>query len=667
VSTVVLYSSGVAYFERTGTVKGDATVDLRFKVGDINDLLKSLVVQDLGGGQVSTVTYGNRDPLSKTLRSFAVDLTGSPGLGDILNQVRGERVEVAAPGRVVGTVLGVEKKREVLKDGTVVETELLNLAGEEGLRSLPLPQVQRVKILNPALEAELAGALAALASGHDQQKKAVGLVFAGKDERPVRVGYVTENPVWKTSYRLIVPGEGNAKPLMQGWALVENTTDEDWNDVNLSLVSGRPISFIQDLYQPLYVPRPVVEPELYASLRPQTYEGDLRKFEEAKLRAELPNADRDGEPAAKASAAPPAPGFAGRGGGRGANRRELLDRAARDDKPLDASGLAAQASGAAAGELFKYSVRLPVTLPRQKSAMIPIINAGVEAKRVSIYNEAVQARHPLSGLRLKNTTGLHLSQGPVTVYADGVYAGDARIEDVKPDEERLISYGLDLAVTVAPSWKPGSGEVLSVSLKRGTLHVRRRVERVREYEVSNADDKPRTVLLEQPIEPQWKLVEPEKPSEKTPALYRFAVEVPAKKAGRLTVREERPISEQVSLTNMGGGQILVLLREPHIAKNDKVSAALKRVVELRGKLDEAVRARGAVESRVNEISVEQDRIRRNMAGLPQNSELYGRYVKKLDDQETEIEKLRKELAAKRAEEDAARKALDEFLVGLDIE
>src|SRR3990170_778601 len=268
-SEVVLYSSGVGYFQRDGSIEGRGDVELRFKVDNINDLLKSMIVQDFDGGQVTTVTYDSRDPITKTLKSFAVDLTAHPGLGQLLEQIRGERIEVAAPSPVAGVVVGVEKKREKVSDKEVGEVEYLNILTGDGLRSIPLNQVQRIKIANEQLDAELRQALKVLASSHDLQKKAVRLAFDGNGRRRVRVGYIVETPVWKTSYRVAL--SETKQPFLQGWAIVENTTDEDWANVRLSLISGRPISFRMDLYEPLYVKRPVVVSELYESLRPQVY------------------------------------------------------------------------------------------------------------------------------------------------------------------------------------------------------------------------------------------------------------------------------------------------------------------------------------------------------------------------------------------------------------
>ena len=269
-SEVVLYSSGVGYFQRDGSIDGRGEVELRFKVDNINDLLKSMVVQDFDGGQVAAVTYDSRDPITKTLKSFAVDLTSNPALGQLLGQIRGERIEVAAPNPVRGLIVGVEKKQEKVGDKDVAEVEYLNILTADGLRSLPLGQIQRIQLANEQLNTELRQALEVLASSHDLQKKTVKLEFDGKGHRRVRVGYIAETPVWKTSYRISL--SDTKRPFLQGWAIVENTTDEDWENVKLSLISGRPISFKMDLYEPLYVKRPVVVSELYESLRPQVYE-----------------------------------------------------------------------------------------------------------------------------------------------------------------------------------------------------------------------------------------------------------------------------------------------------------------------------------------------------------------------------------------------------------
>ncbi len=279
VRAVVLFSSGVGYFEHFGTVKGDGTTELRFKTNQINDILKSLILQDLDNGKVTTITYPSLDPISKTLRSFQVDITGNPPLADLLNQLRGAKVTLKFSDQsLTGTILGVEKKQKPIGTDKVIERPALNLLTGASIKSVYIEDVQEITLDDPQLQEELTKALGALAAARDQDKKPVQISFTGQGERRVRLGYVVETPVWKTSYRLILPADAKGdKANLQGWAIVENQTDNDWNNVQLSLVSGRPISFVQDLYQPLYIPRPIVQPELFAQLESAAIRGRGRR------------------------------------------------------------------------------------------------------------------------------------------------------------------------------------------------------------------------------------------------------------------------------------------------------------------------------------------------------------------------------------------------------
>ena len=214
VKRVVMFSSGVAFFEHAGEVDGDAQVDLKFNVKDINDLLKSMVLQDQGGGKISTVSYGSKDPITRTLATFSIDLTTNPTLADLLKQIRGEQIEIDAPTKIAGTILGVETRRIPQGKEQPVEVSYLNLLTEDGLRSVSLDNVGRIKLTNPKLDEELRKALAVLATGKSQEKKAVSLSFLGAGKRDVKIGYIQEAPIWKTSYRLVLSDE--KPPFLQG-------------------------------------------------------------------------------------------------------------------------------------------------------------------------------------------------------------------------------------------------------------------------------------------------------------------------------------------------------------------------------------------------------------------------------------------------------------------
>ena len=403
-SKIVLYTSGVGYFQHDGTVTDRTQLDLRLPANQINDLLKSLVVQDFGGGRIASVAYGSRDPVTKTLGSFGINLNGNPTMSQLLTQVRGERVEVTAPNLLPGTILGVEKKTESIGDGQtrrVIEQEYLNLLTDEGFRSLPLAQIQRIKLLDASLNAELQQALATLASNHDAQRKTVSITFDGAGSRQARVAYLAETPVWKTTYRLVL--DDDTAPYLQGWAIVENQTPQDWDRVRLSLVSGRPISFTMDLYQPLYNPRPVVQPELYANLKPQTYGEAMDEPRPASpapsMRQELKKERSLSKLAeslagSRASAAADAPMAAEMEMGR-------IDH-----------GISTPALAEDKGELFEYRLDQPVTLGKHQSALLPIIGQPLRGEKMAVYNQSVNTRHPLNGYRLNNSSPLHLMQGP---------------------------------------------------------------------------------------------------------------------------------------------------------------------------------------------------------------------------------------------------------------
>lgn len=676
---VVMFNSGVGYFEHRGNVEGNTTVDLRFRIDEINDLLKSMIVEDRGGGTISTITYGSRDPITKTLKTFPVDLTANPTLGQILSQVRGERVQIDAPTAITGVLVGVEKrKKEVGKDHETVEVEYLNLLTDSGLRSIPLDSVGSMKLLNEKLDAELRQALAVLAAGHNTDKKTVTLNLAGNGKRLVRVGYIQAMPVWKTSYRLVL--DDKDPPFLQGWAIVENTTEGDWNNVALTLVSGRPISYTMDLYEPLYAQRPMETLNLFSSLRPQTYGQDMDKADEA-FRRQASNQPQDadgysrdnknvgrygggmggrGSLAAKAKAMPlaapgaPAPQAAA---------ESLADTDAPSSAYLALAGKSAAQAGDV-GELFQYVISTPVTLARQKSAMLPIVNESIKGDKGSIYNEAVDAKHPLNGFRLINSTDLHLMQGPITVFDGNAYAGDAKIEDLAPKAERLISYAMDLKTEVAPETKAHPEQLLSVKLNKGTLLTTRKNVRERKYTIKNSDSKSKTVLVEYPLDANWKLVKPEKPTEKTRDKYRFAVTAEPGKPTTLVVEEEQPIHQSLALSDIPTGLIEFYISQKEVSP--AVKAALAEVVKRKQALEQAAMQRQQLEQQIASITQEQDRIRQNMGQLDHATDLYKRYVQKLGTQEDSVEKMREQIQKLTAEETRQRKSLDDYLINLDI-
>lgn len=689
VGRAVLFSSGVGYFEHYGKVAGDGSAELRFKTEQINDILKSLVLQDLDGGTICSITYPSQDPISKTLASFQININGNPPLADLLNQLRGAKITITLPpnDKVTGIILGVEKKTKPVGDkGQTVDYWAANLLQGAVIRPVSLDDMRDLTLDDPGLQGELAKALTALAQARDQDKKPVTINFRGKGERRVKFGYVVEQPIWKTSYRLILPAEKEAKGKLQGWAIVENQTDNDWKDVQLSLVSGRPISFIQDLYSPLYIPRPVVQPELFASLRPQTYDAGMEREKQAAAfgggqggesyartpaaAAYLMNAKRANQ-AKKGAGAARGEGTVALGSLETTVAQSDQDgegeqaglRALRDQPLNAAASIASVASAAKMGELFQYTVG-DVTLPRQRSAMLPIVADDVEVERVSIYNQAVLPKNPLNGARLKNTTGKNLLNGPITVLDAASYAGDAKIDNLPPNQERLLSYGIDLQVLVDATKNKNESALQTGKIVKGVLVLTRKLVSTQEYLLDNKADKDKTIIVEHPLRRGWKLVDSPKPIETTEALYRFKDTVKPGQAAKLVVKEEIVQDESLAILPCDIGQLLVYTKQGEIPP--AVKDALAKAITFKQAMVDTQRQLDEKKAKINEITQEQDRIRRNMQTVKQQSDYYNRLLTKLNEQETTIEKLQAECDDLTKKLDAQRKELEDYLSSLTV-
>jgi hypothetical protein len=341
-------------------------------------------------------------------------------------------------------------------------------------------------------------------------------------------------------------------------------------------------------------------------------------------------------------------------------------------------GVESIAQGGDVGELFRYVIKPPVTLPRNESAMLPIVNDPVKGEKVDIYNPAVHGKHPLAGLRLTNTTELHLLQGPVTLFDGGEYAGDARIEDIAPGSTRLISYALDLETEVVVENKPEERETTLLQINKGGLHAKQKITRKTSYTIKNSSDHAKKVLLERPVDPTWKFANPQ-PAEKTRSLVRFSVTAEPGKTAIVVIAEEREATEQFLLTTLDLTQVDYYIRLP-VAK-PALAKALESVMAAKGKLNDLAAARSQMESHIAGLGQEQDRLRKNLQSIPSlkgsdiateenkksASDLLQRYLKKLSDVETELEAKRIEHTKMVDRENKARQDLEKLVEGLVVE
>lgn len=667
---VVLYASGVGFFEHRGQLDGNASVTLRFKTEQINDILKSLVVAD-PGGSARAVGYPSLDPLTKTLKSFQIDLSGNPSVATIFDQIRGASVTVRIGDDVIsGFVVGVESRPKLVGGGDnakPVSVPYVNIRTLGGFRSVAVDDVKSFEIDDETLRREFSQALSAIAAGRDKDKKPVVIDFAGKGPRDVSLGYVVETPVWKTSYRLTLPpaGDKNAKGSIQGWAIVENQTDNDWQDVTVDLVGGRPLSFIEDLYNPLYQQRPVSRPNLVANIAPQVYGGGVED-EKGVSAGEVLRKDKQQRFAT-------------------ANKSEMSRRMVGAPAPMAAPmmapdvaapmeaakspawGVNAVAAGLQVGEMFQYTVK-NVSLQRQRSAMLPIVADAVEVQRVSIFNQSVLAKNALQGARVKNITGKYLLGGPITVFdstaAGPVYAGDAKIEDMPNGQNRLMSFGVDQDLTfdVKPDYK---NSVLSGSLVKGVLNLKRKNVMTRDYTVDNKSDHEKSVILEDPVTPGYDVKEPQKWESKTDAVYRFPLTAAAGKNTKLTVRQEQVVMDTIAILPLDIDAVLMYARTGEIS--DKVRDVLKQVAQKKQALVEIQRQQELAGDLRKRQMEELEQTRQNIRILPGGSKSQQDQITRLTEKD---EELRKTIARQQDLQDKADKAqkdLEDFVNGLNLE
>ncbi|MDR1025393.1 MAG: DUF4139 domain-containing protein [Treponema sp.] len=639
---ITIYSSGVSFFEHSRTLQGPAVMRLPFKAAAVNDALKSLLLNDPASASPQ-ISYPSERSLGETLRSLGIDLSGNPGMAEILGSLRGEEVEILAPEALRGRIIAADYRGI---DGGGQGDVLLSLFSPQGLRSFNLMEIGAIRFTNTELNADLNRALDLIMASRNSDTREITVSLPGTGSRPVSISYVIPSPVWKVSYRLDL-GDGGSGPAggsarFQGWAIVDNDSDEDWRDVELSLAAGRPVSFIQNLYPPYYLDRPTLPLAIAGSAAPVTWDS-ATAVNDMRLRSY-----------AFADAVAPEP--------------EPMPRAAMAAQAAPAAG-PVPVTGADMADQFSFTLNTPVNLDRRTSAMFPLSDGEIGARKFLIFSGAQSGRtiHPGVGAELDNTTGLRLPAGPITVYDGGSYAGDALLEFLNRGEKRFISWGEDLSVTGVSNIS-SVRTVTAVNLSGGVMTISRRQGIERRYQFKNAGPEAKTIVIEHPITQGAVLTEPENYDEATATAYRFIRELPAGEGGTgeagLLVREEIPLSERVVLTSLRSESLISYSTNQELPAD--VRASLARAVELRQNADDAERAWAETEARKNAQTAEQDRIRRNLEAAGGETPQGQEYLRRLTGLDADIDRLNEDQERQRIEARNAQAAYDAYLRGLSF-
>ena len=640
VRQVVLYKHGVGYFKRAGELAPGETARLEFRAAEMDDVLKSLTIEENGGGKISGLRYDSSEPLAHKLADFPFQLGAGQPLSAVLDQLKGARIELKFSNETVtGAIVAA---RLIPGDDKRPEREQITLLMDTGdLRNFDLGAAAGIRFTDASVQAQFKDYLAALTDARSKEKRAVYIDSTDSKQREVVASYMVPTPVWKSSYRLIF-GEG-AQPTLEGWAIVDNTTGEDWNKVDLSLVSGRPISFISRLYEPRYVARQTAELPEDAASAPVVYEGAMETGAQVVTQNDMASAP---PPQAAKAMAMAAGSLAAPGNGRAFRRLASLQKGA-------ASTIAAAAAGQELGELFEYRIATPVTVRRNESAMLPFLQQKIDTRKLLIYSDP-NAAHPMDAAEISNSTGKTLDGGPITVYDGGAYAGEALMETVKAGDKRLISYGVDLGTSIATLWDSKAEEAREIHARRGILTTRNSVVETRTYTIRNVDRKAKTLVIEHAARPEYNLLG-RQPMEKTRDAYRFEVKLAAGATEKFPVVEEHVYERAFTITDLTPDVLFTYVRNKSF--NEGARKQLEQIANLKQQIASGGREIQSFDSQITDLVNDQERVRRNIGSLNQVSgqqQQVQNYAQRLANQEAQLASLRD----RRAELDKKRAGLE---------
>ncbi|MBI3210037.1 MAG: DUF4139 domain-containing protein [Candidatus Solibacter usitatus] len=634
VRTVILYKHGVGYFERSGELRSGESARLDFNASDMNDVLKSLTIEDKSGGKITGIRYDASEPLDKRLADYPFQLGSGMAMSQLLDQLKGARfsIRTMAGENTNGIIMGA---RAVAVGEKAQEKEFVTLMLDSGeIHTYDIAALSWFKLADAVLERKLKDYLATLAVSRSKEKRSVYLDSSDTRTRQMIASYMTPMPSWKSSYRLIMK---TTESMLEGWAIVDNTTGEDWTNITLSLVSGRPISFISRLYEPRYRIRPEAALAEEGAVRPTVYSGSL-----------------DGG-AAMAMMAPKAERRMAQSPGTSASMTTVeLHDAPRAEMQ---STIAVNTAGREIGDLFEYRFSTPVTVRKSESAMLPFLQQKIDARKLLIYSDR-STPNPMNAAEITNSSGKTLDGGPITVYDGGAYAGEALVETFKASDKRLISYGVDLGTRITTALDSTASVIREITANRGVLTARTAAQETLTYTIRNVDAKAKTLIIEHPVRYDYKVLN-QKPVESTASAHRFEVKLAPQSTAKFTVNEERVYAQTTYVSSITPAQLTAYVQNKALSAEGRrqleaIAAQKRQIAETDGALQ-------AAQSEMTEMNRDQDRIRQNLESLNRvtgQQEQVQRYAKELAAQEAKIAGLRDAQNQLRRQKESLQQALN---------
>lgn len=624
----MLSSAGVAYFEYETEVDGPATLGLDVPLDQVDDVLTSLVVFD-STGAVGTVELPGRDNTRANFGNVPFGPDALRSSVDYLNSLQGVEISVQGPRPMTGRIVHADRVAETLpappgQPQATVQRTRVTILSPEGLRQFVLEEADSIQVSDPELRARIGQALELLRREANQSLRHLTLHSSGDGHRTVRVGYVTAAPLWKTSYRLVLPAKDGDPARLQGWAVLENQSGANWDGVALTLQYGNPVTFRQAIYQSYYVQRPEVPVEVLGRI--------------------LPSVDTRARPAELAmQKSAPAPAGAAR---TLAAPAEIM------------AGAADQVQAAEGAEETIFQLPTPVMLAAGHTASVPIIDRSIPAERVDLA--AGNDPHPLSAIRITNDTGASMPAGVLTLYdASGAatFAGNARLGGLPAGEHRLLSFAQDLRTTVERN-TTGETTLASLTAADGVLHITTRQREMLRVTLTGPANEPRRVLVEIPKDGDRTLTLEGGPiagTEETATAWRVPVTLSPGEVRKLTAYIDRLESEQTALLADDAQVMMRLLNEQTLTPEART--ALLRLAALRQEEASKRATLNQLKAQQALMLEDEDRIRRNLAVVAANDALHARLTRALDADETELDKLKQAIDQATVAADRAHQAL----------
>ncbi len=686
VTHVVMFKHGVAFYGLEGLVKDKDELKLTFKLGELDDILKSInVLDESGTGYVSAISYDATEDEAKLFESISIQVPGNQSFTSALTQLKGAEVSLQVGSQVVeGIIVGLEVRLERIGPNSIPSTSLVlfnKLSGD--IEKFAFSDIRGFKLMSEELRGELQFFLDAALAAKKKGSKTISLACEGEGSRKIALSYITESPIWKTSYRIVLPKDtkepkteeniSEGTILLSGWCLVENTTDQDWDHIQLSLVAGMPVTFKMPLFRPIYIQRPHVEPAKVTGAQVMDIADETGEveYEEAKVEKRKEYAPPPAPPMAIpcASVAAPRPGAAmSRSMMAKEEARPMERRAISRDVMKQQIAQQAQVESKDFGELFEYNISKPVSIKRQQSALVPIVNADVRGRKILVFNSAKNKTNPMACVEITNTSGLTLERGPVTLLYEDTLAGEAIMPFLNKDETRIISYAVEQGVVVNFEDDSKTQQTHKVTFSGGYGYEYYYMERKREYKINNKTENNKILLLDHARTSGYDLLNEEDHKE-TPESWRFEMKLAPKKGVKFIVKERQEFYNSFSLWDVTNDTLASRLAKYAKKKflNTDIQGRLKEIATRNEDLRKVQNEISTLQNDIAQIINDQARLRENIRVLKKGeSEMRLRegYIVKFRQQENQFEETQAKLKEKQAKIEELRVSLQRLIDAL---